>query len=194
MYYGLAGANATHRSNEIRSVSANSKCSLMQTHLRSGTRLSLNGENVRTARRFVDSPGAQELTGHARKVTAFLPIHRIFGLWLVWIGRRSCLHLDEREHRSVVADHINFALEARRRVVTRDENVSVAAEILVSVGLAANSGAARSVFRRVLTGCVRETLAGCKVHRREHETREHGSYFTTSSRHSTVLPRMMKQR
>src|SRR4029077_19326074 len=139
------------------------------------SRLRLNRENIEPARCFIHAPRAKELPRHAREIAALLPIYGFLSSRLIRIGCRSCFYFHQSEDRAVVTDHIDFALNPRRRVVSRNQNVAVAAQIPVSVRLASNSGSARLRFSGVLRRHLRQALASGEIHGGEHQTREHSN-------------------
>ena len=69
-----------------------------------------------------------------------------FGQRGEFFAERARADFYEGQDFTVVADEIEFAFDAARRVIARDEDVAVAAEIPVGVGFAADAGTAGGVF------------------------------------------------
>lgn len=139
-----------------------------------GTRARFDRENVETARPWIDAARAEKLAGHAHQIAALLLVHGLFGARLARFLGRTRLDLDEGKRRAVVTHHVNFTFDARRSVIARDERVTMAAEIPVSVGLATDSGATGAIFRRRIgSGSFRKALASGEIDVSEHEAREH---------------------
>jgi len=91
-------------------------------------------------------------------------------------AQRASADFYEGEGFAIVADQIDFPFGAAGHEVARDENIAVAAEVLVGVGFAADAGAAGGVF--TLVGGVRvivtQAFAGGPADQLEDDTGDEG--------------------
>jgi len=126
------------------------KGALDETHVWRSPVARLNSQYVEPMGRRIDSAHAKELLRHAGEIAAFLPINRILGQWRggTHLGRGTRLHLDKCQNGTVVADNIDFALKTRKRVISRYQDVTLAAKIPIGIRLASNAGAAGLLFGR----------------------------------------------
>ncbi len=145
-------------------------------------------QDVEAAGGGFDVTRAQKLASHARKVSAFFPVHGFFGRERGGPGRRlrrsggvgdsARLYFDEGERLAVVADHINFAFDSWGREIAGNEDVTVAAQVPVGVSFTADARLARAMFGGIASGiggrvcrwsCA-QALAGGEVNYRENKT------------------------
>jgi len=104
-------------------------------------------------------------------------------LRLAVLGRfaGASLHFDKSEHRAIVANQIDFALDARNREIAGNHHVAVPAQIPIGVGLAPDARLPRLLLRH--TGCGygsfrwwrcrhfrRQTFSSGEVHESEHQS------------------------
>ena len=120
-----------------------------------------DGEDVEAALGGIDAAGAEELAGHAGEVAALVGVDGIFGSGLRGGGGGAGFHFYEGEGAAVVADEIDFTFDSRDGVISRDEGITVAAEVPVGEGFAADAGGAGLRFGG--GGGIGEAVAGGEV-------------------------------
>jgi len=113
----------------------------------------VDGEDVEAAGRIGDVALGEKMLGGANYDALLVGGDAELGEGSEFFAERAGADFDESESFAVVADEVDFAFGGTGRVVTRDEDVTAAAEIPVGVGFAADAGAACGVFA-VIGGAV----------------------------------------
>src|SRR5690348_5362513 len=104
-------------------------------------------------------------------------------------------HFHKRQRLAVVADEIQFAFDSSRRVVLRDEHISVSPQIPIRIGLAAYASASRfQLFSALSSQPCRigkalffaQTTPRCPAHCLKHQSREDRHKFLRGNLISSV--------
>src|SRR5579862_3276080 len=133
----------------------------------------LNSQDIESPRSIFQAAGANKLASHAGEVAAFFKIDGVFRSRLAWCGFGPRFHLYECEEFAIVSDEVELAFDPRDGEIARDHDVTLTAEIPVSVSFTAHASFARELFRGRADGIFREAFAGGKIQNRKHELRKH---------------------
>jgi hypothetical protein len=108
--------------------------------------LIIDGEDVEAAGVGVDVTFGDEALRRADYEALFVGGNAEFGKRGELFAERASADFDEGQRFAVVAHEIEFALYASWHVITRNEDVAVAAKVPVGVGFAPNAGTAGGMF------------------------------------------------
>jgi hypothetical protein len=172
-----------------------SECAFMQPHERSSSSTVLNGHHIEPPGRTASSALSKKPPGHALHVLLLLRRDGFLRSARILLGSAARLHLDERQHRAVISDQIDFALRFRRSVIACHKDVTMTSQIPISVRLAPYSCPPGFLLGGFLALRFRQTVARRESHEPENRSRDQRhSYFRTSSSNSTVFPRTTNDR
>jgi hypothetical protein len=106
----------------------------------------INGHNVEAAGTFSHPAFGEEALRCAHYDVLFFPRSAQLRQRRHVIPYRARANFDKSQRLSIIADEVEFTLYAPRRVIPRNEHVSIPPQISVSVGLSSNPGAPRLQF------------------------------------------------
>src|ERR1700722_7496509 len=105
-----------------------------------------DGEDVESPWSIFQAARANKLASHAGEVAAFFEIDGVFRSRLAWFSFGSCFDFHECEDRAVVSDDVEFTFNARHSEISRNHDVTFAAQIPVGVGFSTYASLSRELF------------------------------------------------
>lgn len=107
-----------------------------------------NSQDIESPWGIFEAARANKLASHAREVTALFKIDGVFGSGLAWFSFGSSFNFDERENSAIVGYEVEFTFDSRHREISRNHDVTFAAQVPVGVGFTAHA----SLSRKLLCG------------------------------------------
>jgi hypothetical protein len=120
----------------------------------------INGHNVEATGTFSHLAFGEEALRSAHHDVLFFP-RSALAMPACHLSPCGC-ELRQSQRLSIIADEVEFALDAPGCVIPRHEHVSIAAQIPVGVGLSFGLSGKVSLFA--------QTPAGCSAHRLKHQS------------------------